>query len=141
MEDGDTQLAVGVDVGMPERAVEREARWLIGVVLGEGHSGFVVAAIVEAVGVEDNECDRPLVDVVIDEINFGPCLLAQVLVLVHEHAIRHFGHLSPLSEGMVRSLDAEGEAEAVECACGDEGWKMGVGVGVGVGESAAKESC
>ena len=57
MEDGDTEVAVGVDVGVVERAGELEGWWGVGVVAGEGHGGENVAGVVEGVGVKDYETD------------------------------------------------------------------------------------
>ena len=68
MEDGDAEVAVGVDVGVVERAGELECGWGVGVVGGEGHGGEEVAAVVEGVGVEDYEADLPGEDVVVFEL-------------------------------------------------------------------------
>ena len=60
MQDADAEFAVGVDVGVVERARELECRWRVGVVGREGHGGFEVAAVVEGGGVEDHEGDGPV---------------------------------------------------------------------------------
>ena len=59
MEDGNAEAAVGVDVWVVEGVVELEGWGLVGVVGGEGHAGFEVAAVVEGVGVDDNKGDVP----------------------------------------------------------------------------------
>ena len=71
MEDGDAEVAVGVDVGVVEGAGELEGWWGVGVFGGEGHGGEEVAAVVEGVGVEDYEADVPGEDVVVFELRGG----------------------------------------------------------------------
>lgn len=71
MEDGDAEFAVGVDVWMEEGAVELERGRGVGVVLGEVHLGFEVATVVERVGVDDDEGDVPIEDVVLVELQRG----------------------------------------------------------------------
>ena len=71
MEDGDAEVAVGVDVGVVEGAGELECWWGVGVVRWEGHGGEEVAAIVEGVRVEDYEADLPGEYVVVFELEGG----------------------------------------------------------------------
>lgn len=71
MEDGDAEFAVGVDVWVEEGAVELEGGRGVGVVLGEVHPGFEVATVVERVGVDDDEGDVPIEDVVLVELQRG----------------------------------------------------------------------
>lgn len=71
MEDGDAEFAVGVDVWVEEGAVELEGGRGVGVVLGEVHLGFEVATVVERVGVDDDEGDVPIEDVVLVELQRG----------------------------------------------------------------------
>lgn len=68
VEDGDAEVAVGVDVRVVEGTGELEGWWGIGVVVGEGHGGEEVAGVVEGVGVEDYEADLPGEYVVVFEL-------------------------------------------------------------------------
>ena len=68
MQNGDAELAVLVDVGVVEGVGELEFRGGVGVVFGEFHAGEEVAAIVEGVGVNDDEGDGPVEDVVLVEL-------------------------------------------------------------------------
>ena len=68
MQDADAEFAIGVDVGVVEGAVELEGRRGIGVVVGEGHGGLEVAAVVEGGRVDDHEGDGPVCDVLVDEL-------------------------------------------------------------------------
>lgn len=103
MEDGDAEVAVGVDVGVVEGASELEGWWSVRVVGRKGHGGEEVAAVVEGVGIEDYEADVPGEDVVVFELrsgsvkfgkngrlgggkayfNINPFLLGEGFVLVH----------------------------------------------------------
>lgn len=60
MKDRDAEFAVLVDVGVVERVGELELGWGVGVVGGEFHGGEEVTAIVEGVGVDDDEGDGPV---------------------------------------------------------------------------------
>ena len=71
MEDGDAEVAVGIDVGVVEGAGELEGGRGVGVVAGEGHGGEKVAGVVEGVGVEDYETDLPGEYVVVFELKDG----------------------------------------------------------------------
>lgn len=90
MEDGDAEATVRVDVGVVERANELEiysglisrwegmtsvearcTRWAVGVVFGKGQLGLEVAAVVERVGIHDDEGDAPLEDIVVDQLQRG----------------------------------------------------------------------
>ena len=53
---------------MVESPVELEGGRGVGVVLGEVHLGFEVATVVERVGVDDDESDVPVEDVIIVEL-------------------------------------------------------------------------
>ena len=66
MQDADAEAAVGVDVRVEERAQELEGGWVVGIVAGEGHFGFEVAAVVEGVRVEYYERDVPFEDGLVD---------------------------------------------------------------------------
>ena len=68
MKDRDAEVAVGVDVGVVERACELKCWWSVGVVGGECHGGEEVAAVVEGVGIQDYEADVPGEDVVVLEL-------------------------------------------------------------------------
>ena len=68
MEDRDAEFAVRVDVGVVDGPVELEGGWGVGVVGGEGHFGFEVAAVVEGVGVDDYEGDIPVEYVFVVEL-------------------------------------------------------------------------
>ena len=114
MQDADAEAAVGVDVGVPERAHELEVGGRVGVVGGELHDGFEVAAVVERVRVEGHEGDAPFEDVLVDEGDVRPAFFGQRFVLVHQHA---FGHACCVGGG------AEGRCVEVE------GARVGVGVG------------
>jgi hypothetical protein len=124
MEDGDAEGAVFVDVGVVERAEEAKiyeisgqpcpekerpgtlTRRRVGVVLGEGHRGLEVTAIVQRLWIDNHQGDVPPEDVVVVELDtmsandpsFGqvvtylqvdPFLMGQRPVLVHQNA---FGH-------------------------------------------------
>ena len=89
VENGDAQTAVGIDVWVPERALEAEVGRREGVVVWEGHAAFEVAAVVGRVGVEDDEGDTPFVDVFVDEGDVGPGFFGELLELVHEDFLRH----------------------------------------------------
>ena len=65
MEDGDAEVAVGVDVGVVEGASELEGWWSVGVFGGKGHGGEEVAAVVEGVRIQDYEANVPGEDVVV----------------------------------------------------------------------------
>ena len=82
---------------MPERALEPEVWGLVGVVFGEFHRGFEVAAVVEGVRVEDNKGDTPFEDVVMDEGDVGPGFLGEGFVFVHEDFVGHVGVRACLS--------------------------------------------
>lgn len=69
---------------MPERAREAEVWRLEGVVGRKLHRGLVVSAVEGRVGVEHDESDATLVDVVVYRTDVGPRPLAQALLLVHE---------------------------------------------------------
>ena len=56
---------------MEEGAVELEGGRGVGVVLGEIHLGFEVAAVVERIGVDDDEGDVPVENVVVVELQRG----------------------------------------------------------------------
>ena len=71
MEDRDAEIAVGVDIGVVERASELERRWSVRVVGRKGHGGEEVAAVVERVGIKDYEADVPGEDVVVFELRSG----------------------------------------------------------------------
>ena len=104
MEDGDAEVAVGVDVGVVEGASELEGWRSVGVFGGEGHGGEEVAAIVEGVGVQNYEANVPCEDVVVFQLtggrsvkvgengglgggmpylNIDPFLLGERFILVH----------------------------------------------------------
>lgn len=68
MEDGDAQFAVGVDVGMVEGTGELEFGWGIRVVGREFHVGQEVTAVIPGVGVDDDEGDLPVEDVVVFQL-------------------------------------------------------------------------
>ena len=68
MQDGDAEFAVGVDVGMEEGSVELEGGRGVGVVLGEVHLGFEISAVVEGIGVDDDESNVPVEDVIVVEL-------------------------------------------------------------------------
>lgn len=53
---------------MEEGALELEGGRGVGVVLGEVHLGFEVATIVERIGVNDDEGDVPVEDIVLVEL-------------------------------------------------------------------------
>ena len=53
---------------MEEGPVELERGRVVGVVWREGHLGFEVAAVIEGIGVNDNEGDIPVKDVIIVEL-------------------------------------------------------------------------
>lgn len=74
----------GIENGVPERAREAEVWWLEGVVGRKLHRALVVSAVEGRVGVEHDESDAPLVDVVVYRSDVGPRPLAQALLLVHE---------------------------------------------------------
>lgn len=85
MEDRDAQFAIGIDVWVVEGLEEAElcggnwsmvlrkigmekrkhTRWGIRVVRGEGHRGFEIAAVVQGIGVDDDQGNIPVKDVVI----------------------------------------------------------------------------
>lgn len=71
MEDGNAEFSVGVDVGVEEGPVELEGGRGVWVVGGEVHLGFEVAAVVERVGVYDDESDVPIEDVIVVELDRG----------------------------------------------------------------------
>lgn len=71
MQDGDAEFAVGVDVGVVERVGELEFGRGIRVVGGELHVGEEVAAVVPGVGVDDDEGDLPVEDVVVFQLGCG----------------------------------------------------------------------
>ncbi len=71
MEDGNAELAVLVDVWMEEGAVELEGGRGVGVVWGEVHLGFEVAAVIEGIGVDDDEGDVPVENVVLVELRMS----------------------------------------------------------------------
>lgn len=90
VEDGDAELAVGVDVRVVERTGELEVcrgcqltsfhqiaircrlfeltRRRVRIIAWKGHLGFEVAAIVERIRVENHQCDVPGGDSVILEL-------------------------------------------------------------------------
>ena len=53
---------------MVESPAELEGGRVVGVVLGEVHFGFEVAAVVEGVRVDDDESDVPVEDVIVVEL-------------------------------------------------------------------------
>ena len=53
---------------MEEGPVELEGGRGVGVVLGEGHFGFEVAAVIERIGIDDDEGNVPVEDVIIVEL-------------------------------------------------------------------------
>jgi hypothetical protein len=57
--------------GEGEGEARSRTRWAVGVVFGEGELGLEVAAVVERVGVHDNEGHAPLEDVVVDQLQMG----------------------------------------------------------------------
>ena len=73
MEDGYAESTVGVDVGMVDGTDELEGWRGVGVIGGEGHFGFEVAAVVEGVGVDDYQGDVPFEDVVVVELEGEEC--------------------------------------------------------------------
>ena len=80
MQDGNAEFAVGVDVRMEERPVELEGRRGVGVVLGEVHLGFEVSAVVQGIGVDDDESNVPVEDIIVvklprDQQGFHPRLM------------------------------------------------------------------
>ena len=56
---------------MVEGPAELEGGRRVGVVLGEVHLGFEVATVVEGVGVDDDESDVPVEDVIVVELQEG----------------------------------------------------------------------
>ncbi len=56
---------------MEEGAVELEGGRGVGVVWGEVHFGFEVAAVIEGIGVDDDEGDVPVENVVLVELRKG----------------------------------------------------------------------
>ena len=69
MEDGDAEFAILVDVGMVEWAGELELGWGVRVVGGKLHVGKEVTAIIEGVGVDDDEGDGPVEYVVVLQLS------------------------------------------------------------------------
>ena len=53
---------------MVESPAELEGGRGVGVVLGEVHLGFEIATVVERVGVDDDESDVPVEDVIVVEL-------------------------------------------------------------------------
>ena len=53
---------------MEEGPVELERGWCVGVVLGESHFGFEVAAVIEGIGIDDDEGNVPVEDIIIVEL-------------------------------------------------------------------------
>lgn len=53
---------------MVESLAELEGGRGVGVVLGEVHLGFEVATVVEGIGVDDDESDVPVEDVIVVEL-------------------------------------------------------------------------
>lgn len=56
---------------MEKGAVELERRRCVGVVGGEVHLGFEVATVIERIGVDDDESDVPVEDIIIVELQKG----------------------------------------------------------------------
>lgn len=87
MENGDAECTVFIDVGVVERSEEAEGweipgltvweregegsltRRRIGVVLGEGHGGLEIAAIVQRLWVNDDQGDVPAENVVMVKLD------------------------------------------------------------------------
>jgi hypothetical protein len=53
---------------MEERTVEFEIGRRHGVVCGEGHGGEEVSAKIAGIGVEDDEGDAPVENIIVDEL-------------------------------------------------------------------------
>ena len=53
---------------MKEGSVELERGRGVGIVLGESHFGFEVAAVIERIGVDDDEGNVPVEDVIMVEL-------------------------------------------------------------------------
>lgn len=56
---------------MKERPVELEGGRGVGVVVGEIHLGFEVTAVIKGIGVDDNESDVPVENIIIVELQRG----------------------------------------------------------------------
>lgn len=65
MQNGDAEFTVRVDVGVEEGAVELERGRGVGVVVGEIHLGFEIAAVIEGIRIDDYECDVPVEYIII----------------------------------------------------------------------------
>lgn len=115
---------------MEEGAVELEGGRGVGVVVGEVHLGFEVAAVVERIGVDDDEGDVPVEDVVVVELerlvrfhrgwmcgcegadlNVDPFLLRESLELVLEDLARcHLGSAGGVERNGYEWVDVGGSS-------------------------------
>ena len=68
MEDRDTKLSIGVDVGVEDGMIELKGRRAVGVVGWEVHFRFKIASVVEGVGIDDDESHVPVEDVIMVEL-------------------------------------------------------------------------
>lgn len=69
MENGNAEFAVPIDVWMEEGPVELERGRGVGVVWRESHLGFEVAAVIERIGIDDDEGNVPVEDVIIVKLS------------------------------------------------------------------------
>ena len=89
MQDTNAQPAIRIDIRVPKCSIEAEIGRRVGVVAGELHGGFEVAAVVGGVRVEDDEGDAPFEDVFVDEGDVGPGFFGEFFELFHEDLVCH----------------------------------------------------